>query len=59
MIQEQDIPKKTTTVIEAPDGTTSTPLSKERAKELAEEILESPDWYKNEEEVRYILEQSK
>lgn len=35
--QEQEIAKKTTTVIEAPDGTSSTPLSKERAKELQEE----------------------
>ena len=35
--QEQDIAKKVTTVIEAPDGTTSTALSKERAKELQNE----------------------
>lgn len=28
---------KTTTVIEAPDGTTSTPLSKESAKEMRDE----------------------
>ena len=36
-----------------------TDSAKERTKELAEEILESPNWYKNEEEVRYILAQSK
>lgn len=41
--QEQDILKKTTTVIEAPDGTTSTPLSKERAKEFQEEA-QSGKW---------------
>ena len=41
--QEQNIRKKTTTVIEAPDGTTSTPLSKERAKELQEEA-QSGKW---------------
>ena len=41
--QEQDISKKVTTVIEAPDGTTSTPLSKERAKELQEEA-QSGKW---------------
>lgn len=41
--QEQDIAKKTTTVIEAPDGTTSTPLSKERAKELQSEA-QSGKW---------------
>lgn len=35
--QEQDISKKTTTVIEAPDGTTSKPLTKDRAKEMQEE----------------------
>lgn len=33
--------------------------AKERVRALAEEILESPDWYKNEEEVRQILAQSK
>lgn len=32
--QEQDIPAKVSTVIESPDGITSTPLSKESAKEL-------------------------
>ena len=41
--QEQDIAKKVTTVIEAPDGTTSTPLSKERAKELQDEA-QSGKW---------------
>lgn len=41
--QEQDIVKKTTTVIEAPDGTTSTPLSKEQAKELQHEA-QSGKW---------------
>lgn len=41
--QEQDIAKKVTTVIEAPDGTSSTPLSKERAKELQEEA-QSGKW---------------
>lgn len=41
--QEQDISKKTTTVIEAPDGTTSKPLSKERAKEMQEEA-QSGKW---------------
>lgn len=41
--QEQDIAKKVTTVIEAPDGTTSTPLSKERAKELQNEA-QSGKW---------------
>lgn len=35
--QEQDIEKKVTTVIEAPDGTTSKALSKEQAKELQAE----------------------
>jgi hypothetical protein len=35
--QEQDIATKVSTVLEAPDGTTSTPLSKERAKELQSE----------------------
>lgn len=35
--QEKDIISKVSTVIEAPDGTTSKPLSKERAKELQEE----------------------
>lgn len=35
--QEQSILKKATTVIQAPDGTTSKPLSKERAKELQRE----------------------
>ena len=41
--QKQDIAKKVTTVIEAPDGTTSTPLSKERAKELQDEA-QSGKW---------------
>lgn len=41
--QETDIAKKTTTVLEAPDGTTSTPLSKERAKELQHEA-QSGKW---------------
>lgn len=41
--QEQDIAKKVTTVIEAPDGTTSKPLSKERAKELQSEA-QSGKW---------------
>lgn len=41
--QEQDIVKKVTTVIEAPDGITSTPLSKERAKELQSEA-QSGEW---------------
>ncbi|HIS48606.1 MAG TPA: hypothetical protein IAB46_13845 [Candidatus Scybalocola faecigallinarum] len=41
--QEQDIAKKVTTVIEAPDGTTSNPLSKERAKELQNEA-QSGKW---------------
>ena len=35
--QDIDIPKKTTTVLEAPDGTTSNPLTKSRAKELQNE----------------------
>ena len=41
--QEQNIAKKVTTVIEAPDGTTSTPLSKEQAKELQYEA-QSGKW---------------
>ncbi len=41
--QEQDIPQKATTVLEAPDGTTSTPLSKGQAKELQEEA-QSDKW---------------
>ena len=41
--QEQDIAKKVTTVIEAPDGTSSAPLSKERAQELQEEA-QSGKW---------------
>lgn len=41
--QEQDIAKKVSTVIEAPDGTTSNPLSKERAKELQGEA-QSGKW---------------
>lgn len=41
--QEQDFVKKVTTVIEAPDGTTSKPLSKVRAKELQSEA-QSGKW---------------
>lgn len=41
--QEQDIAKKVTTVIEAPDGTASNPLSKNRAKELQNEA-QSGKW---------------
>lgn len=41
--QEQDIAKKVTTFIEAPDGTSSTPLSKVRAKELQHEA-QSGKW---------------
>lgn len=41
--QEGDIAKKVTTVIEAPDGTTSSPLSKERAMELRDEA-QSGKW---------------
>jgi len=41
--QEQDIAQKVSTVIEAPDGTTSTPLSKEQAKELQDEA-QSGKW---------------
>ncbi len=41
--QEQSIPKKATTVIEAPDGTSSKALSKERAKELQSEA-QSGKW---------------
>lgn len=41
--QQQDIVKKATTVIEAPDGTTSKPLSKEQAKELQTEA-QSGEW---------------
>ncbi len=41
--QEQDIAKKVTTVIEAPDGTTSKPLSKEQAKKLQNEA-QSGKW---------------
>lgn len=41
--QEQDIAKKVATVIEAPDGTTSKPLSKEHAKELQDEA-QSGKW---------------
>lgn len=41
--QELDITKKTTIVLEAPDGTTSNPLSKERAKELQKEA-QSGNW---------------
>ena len=41
--QEQDIAAKVTTVIEAPDGTTSKPLSKAQAKELQNEA-QSGQW---------------
>ena len=41
--QEQDIAKKVTTVIEAPDGTTSKPLSKDQAKKLQNEA-QSGKW---------------
>ena len=41
--QDIDIPKKTTTVLEAPDGTTSNPLTKSRAKELQNEA-QSGKW---------------
>lgn len=41
--QDQLIDKKTTTVLEAPDGTTSKPLIKDRAKELQEEA-QSGKW---------------
>jgi hypothetical protein len=41
--QEQDIPTKVSTVLEAPDGTTSNRLSKERAKELQTEA-QSGNW---------------
>lgn len=41
--QDIDIPKKTTTVLEAPDGTTSNPLTKLRAKELQNEA-QSGKW---------------
>lgn len=41
--QEKDIAKKVTTVIEAPDGTTSTPLSKDKAKKLQNEA-QSGKW---------------
>lgn len=41
--QETDIISKTSTVIEAPDGTTSNPLTKEKAKELQSEA-QSGNW---------------
>lgn len=41
--QDIDIPKKTTTVLEAPDGTTSNPLTKSHAKELQNEA-QSGKW---------------
>lgn len=41
--QDLDIPKKTTTVLEAPDGTTSNPLTKLQAKELQNEA-QSGKW---------------
>lgn len=41
--QGQNIDAKTTTVIEAPDGTTSNPLTKERAKELQKDA-QSGKW---------------
>ncbi len=52
--EEQEIARKHTTVLKAPDGTTSKPLSKERAKELQEEA-QSGKWQKkdyNEYEMR-------
>ena len=46
--QEQDIAKKVTTVLKAPDGTTSTPLPKDQAKKLQDEAqsgkLTGFDW---------------
>lgn len=41
--QENGIQKKCTTVIEAPDGTTSNPLTKERAKQMQDEA-QSGNW---------------
>lgn len=41
--QESEFPKKATTVIEAPDGTSSKPLTKQRAKELQSEA-QSGNW---------------
>lgn len=41
--QEQNVGKKVTTVIEAPDGITSEPISKEKAKKLQEEA-QSGQW---------------
>ena len=41
--QEQEISKKTSTILEAPDGTTSNPLSKEKVKKLQEEA-QSGSW---------------
>ena len=39
----QEIEKKSSNVIEAPDGTTSKPLSKEKAKQMQEEA-QSGNW---------------
>lgn len=41
--QEGDITKKSTTVLEAPDGTTSKPLSKSRAEQMRDEA-QSGNW---------------
>lgn len=41
--QENGIQKKCATVIEAPDGTTSNPLTKERAKQMQDEV-QSDNW---------------
>lgn len=41
--QESSINKKTTTVLEAPDGTTSNPLEKNRAEQMREEA-QSGNW---------------
>jgi len=41
--QEGDIKKKSTTVLEAPDGTTSNPLSKSKAEKMREEA-QSGNW---------------
>lgn len=46
--QAQDINRNTTTVLEAPDGTTSDPLTKQKAKELQEKTqngeIQEFDW---------------
>lgn len=41
--QDADIHKKTTTVLEAPDGTTSNPLTKSRAEQMRDEA-QSGNW---------------